>query len=70
MKTTCAIAVLATLGGGAHAFVAPAPRTVARAHSARAAERINTSVELDKPKVCGSIHPSILHLRTLVQMLQ
>lgn len=60
MKTTCAIAVLATLGG-AHAFVAPAPRTLVRTHSARQAERINTSVELDKPKVCCVVSQHSIH---------
>lgn len=50
MKATCAIAVLVTLGC-AHSFVAPAPRTAMRPNTARHAERINKTVELDKPKV-------------------
>ncbi|CBN80293.1 CDGSH iron sulfur domain-containing protein [Ectocarpus siliculosus] len=50
MKTAGAIA-LVTLGC-ANAFVIPAGRTVVRAETARAAEKINTiEFELDKPKV-------------------
>ncbi|CAM9677413.1 unnamed protein product [Ectocarpus sp. 6 AP-2014] len=49
MKTAGAIA-LVTLGC-ANAFVVPAGRTVVRAETARAAEKINTiEFELDKPK--------------------
>ncbi|CAN0028698.1 unnamed protein product [Ectocarpus sp. 8 AP-2014] len=49
MKTAGAIA-LVTLGC-ANAFVMPAGRTVVRAETARAAEKINTiEFELDKPK--------------------
>ncbi|CAM9819980.1 unnamed protein product [Ectocarpus fasciculatus] len=49
MKTACAIALVTV--GCANAFVMPAGRTVVRAETARAAEKINTiEFEADKPK--------------------
>ena len=52
MKTAGVIAAFVALGC-AHGFVVPVPGTTAmRPQTQRAAERINESVELEKPKVC------------------
>lgn len=52
MKIAGAIAAFVTLGC-AQGFVAPVPgATAMRPQTQRAAERINESVELEKPKVC------------------
>lgn len=55
MKTTCAIALLAALSY-TQAFVnmIPVSKVVARANTARAAERINDKVDLDSKKVIYS----------------
>lgn len=53
MKTAGAIAALVALGC-AHGFVAPVQQatTAMRPQTKRAAERVNESIELEKPKVC------------------
>eukprot|EP00904_Undaria_pinnatifida_P010335 jgi/Undpi1/6431/HiC_scaffold_20.g08912.m1 len=52
MKTAGAIAALVALGC-AHGFVAPVQQatTAMRPQTKRAAERVNESIELEKPKV-------------------